>query len=184
MGILFVFAFSSLAVYGITFAGWASNSKYPLLGGVRSSAQMISYEIPMGLSILAVLLVAGTVHPERLVAFQVENGWFILSAPIAALLFYVCSLAESNRAPFDNAEAEQELVGGYHTEYSSMRFALFLLAEYAHMITGAAFFTLLFLGGYHVPFIALTDPESTGLLAMAVKFSVFCKLDSCWTPID
>jgi len=173
IGVVYLLAVASLGVYGVTLGGWASNNKYSFLGGLRCSAGMISYEIPMGLSILAVLLVAGTVHPERLVAFQVENGWFILSAPIAALLFYVCSLAESNRAPFDNAEAEQELVGGYHTEYSSMRFALFLLAEYAHMITGAAFFTLLFLGGYHVPFIALTDPESTGLLAMAVKFSVF-----------
>lgn len=173
IGVIYLLAVASLGVYGVTLGGWASNNKYSFLGGLRCSAGMISYEIPMGLSILVVLLVAGTVHPERLVAFQVDNGWFILSAPIAALLFYVCSLAESNRAPFDNAEAEQELVGGYHTEYSSMRFALFLLAEYAHMITGAAFFVLLFLGGYHVPFIALTDPESTGLLAMFVKFGVF-----------
>jgi len=173
IGVVYLLAVASLGVYGVTLGGWASNNKYSFLGGLRCSAGMVSYEIPMGLSILVVLLVAGTVHPERIVAYQAHNGWFLLSAPIAALLFYTCSLAESNRAPFDNAEAEQELVGGYHTEYSSMRFALFLLAEYAHMITGAAFFTLLFLGGYHVPFLPLTDPEATGLLAMLTKFGVF-----------
>ncbi len=173
IGVIYLLAVGSLGVYGVTLGGWASNNKYSFLGGLRCSAGMISYEIPMGLAILVMLLVAGSVHPEQLIQYQAANGWFIVAAPIAALLFYVCTLAEANRAPFDNAEAEQELVGGYHTEYSSMRFALFLLAEYAHMITGSAFFVLIFLGGYHVPFIGLTDPASTGLLAMAVKLAVF-----------
>jgi NADH-quinone oxidoreductase subunit H len=113
--------------------------------------------------------------PEGIVRWQVNNGWLMASMPLAALLFYVCSLAEANRAPFDNAEAEQELVGGYHTEYSSMRFALFFLAEYSHLITGAAFFALFFLGGYHLPGPGighLTDPDTTTFLAVIAKFTV------------
>jgi len=189
VGIVYLLAVASMSIYGITLAGWASNNKYSFLGALRSSAQMISYEIPMGLAILTVLLMVGSLLPEKIIEYQVANGWLILSHPIAAVVFFICILAESNRTPFDNAECEQELVGGYHTEYGSMRWALFFLAEYSHMITASGFFALLFLGGYHLPLGALADsgvfhwlhPESTGqggnllvgILSVLLKFHVF-----------
>lgn len=173
IGLLYLLAVASLGVYGITLGGWASNNKYSFLGGLRATAGMISYEIPLGASILAIVLLSGTVRTDGIVEAQIGGmGWFVLSQPLAALLFLVCILAEANRAPFDNAEAEQELVGGYHTEYSSMRFALFFLAEYAHMITSSAILVVLFFGGYHLPFIGLTSPESVGLFPALVKFAV------------
>jgi NADH-quinone oxidoreductase subunit H len=173
IGIIYVLAVASLSIYGITLGGWASNNKYSFLGGLRSSAAMISYEIPLGLSLMATLLFVGTLMPSEIVRAQATGVWLILAQPVAAIVFYVCIMAEANRAPFDNAEAEQELVGGYHTEYSAMRFALFFLAEYAHMIASSALFVMIFLGGYHLPGVALTSPESTGLLAVVVKTVVF-----------
>jgi len=172
VGVIYLIAAASLGVYGVALGGWASNSKFSFLGGMRASAQMISYEIPMGVALLCVVLAAGTLDPMVIVERQQTGSWNLLQQPLAAIIFYTCMLAESNRAPFDLAEAESELVGGYHTEYSSMRFAMFFLAEYFHMITGAAFFALLFLGGWSVnPIGALLpglDLPAQGSVPMAL----------------
>lgn len=159
IGVIFILAAGSLSVYGLSIGAWASNNKYTFIGGIRATAQMLSYEIPMGLCVLVILIMVGAAGADDIVAAQVNYwwgfipSWFIFQQPIAAVLFYTCVLAEANRAPFDLAEAEQELIGGFHTEYSSMRFALFFLGEYIHMYIGAAFFTVLFLGGWHLPWI-------------------------------
>lgn len=172
IGVIYLLAVASLGVYGVTLGGWASNNKYSFFGGLRATAGMISYEIPLGLALLVVLLTAGTVHPQGIVEAQVEDAWYVVAHPLAALLFFVCILAEANRAPFDNAEAEQELVGGYHTEYSSMRFGLFFLGEYAHMVTSSAFLMVLFFGGYHLPFVPWTHPLVDGVGPAILKFGV------------
>jgi NADH-quinone oxidoreductase subunit H len=167
IGILFVFAIGSLGVYGIVIAGWASNSKYPFLGGVRSSSQMISYELTLGLAVVPIFMIVGQLRLTEVVRYQIEHGWMIapflgdlqnpgkwlLAIPmlISFFVFMLAMFAETNRLPFDLPEAEQELAGGYHTEYSSMKFALFFLGEYAAMITGSAVVVTLFLGGWHLP---------------------------------
>lgn len=173
IGVIYIVATASLGVYGVALGGWASNNKYSFLGGLRASAQIISYEIPMGLALLCVVLAAGTLLPETIVAQQLEGQWNILQQPLVAILFYVCMLAEANRAPFDLAESEQELVGGWHTEYSSMRWALFFMGEYIHMFVGAAFFTTLFLGGWSLnPITGWDLPATGGILLIALQFSI------------
>lgn len=154
IGILWIFAVTSLGVYGIVLAGWSSGSKYSLMGGIRSSAQMISYEISYGLSIIGVILIANTLSMRELVEQQASIAdWFIWKQPVGFLLYLVCAIAETNRAPFDLPEAESELVAGYHTEYSSMRFSTFFIGEYAAMIAVAAVGTTIFFGGWQGPFL-------------------------------
>ncbi len=152
VGLLYILAVASIAVYGVALAGWSSNSKYTLLGGLRSSAQMISYELSLGLSVMGPLMLAGSMSMTDMVNSQ-RAIWFVVLQPVAAMVFYLSSLAEVNRAPFDMPEAEQELTGGYHTEYSGMKFALFFMAEYIKMIGVSAVFTTLFLGGWQGPFV-------------------------------
>lgn len=158
IGLLYILAVASLGVYGVVLGGWASNNKYSFYGGMRAAAQMLSYEVPMGMVILTVILATGHVRLESMVDAQAGMlfgaqgfDWMFWYHPIGALLIFVAALAESNRTPFDLAECEQELVGGYHTEYSAMKLALFFLAEYAHMITSSALMVALFFGGYLVP---------------------------------
>ncbi|HWM72579.1 MAG TPA: NADH-quinone oxidoreductase subunit H, partial [Nocardioides sp.] len=150
VGILVVLACSSIGVYGIVLAGWASGSPYPLLGSLRSAAQVISYELALGLSIIAVVLYAGSLSTADIVAAQ-QTGWYIWLLPVSFMIFAVSMVGETNRAPFDLPEAESELVGGFHTEYSSLKFALFFLAEYVNMVTLSAVATTLFLGGWMAP---------------------------------
>jgi NADH-quinone oxidoreductase subunit H len=167
VGVLFVFAIASLGVYGIVIAGWSSNSKYPFLGGVRSTSQMISYELSLGLAVIPVFLLIGQLRLTEVVRYQIEHGWtiapfigdwtnphkWLLAIPmmISFVVFTIAIFAETNRLPFDLPEAETELVGGYHTEYGSMKFGLFFLGEYVAMITGSAIIVTLFLGGWHLP---------------------------------
>ena len=154
IGVLFILAVTSLGVYGIVLAGWSSGSKYSLMGGIRSSAQMISYEVGYGLSIIGVILVANTLSLRELVEQQASiTDWFVWRQPFGFLLYLTCAIAETNRAPFDLPEAESELVAGYHTEYSSMRFSMFFIGEYGNMLAVAAVGTTFFLGGWQGPFL-------------------------------
>src|SRR5687768_1969403 len=171
VAILWVFAVTSMGVYGIVLAGWSSNSKYSLLGALRSSAQMISYELSYGMALAAVLLLAGSMSIRDIVDSQSGSWlgfiprWFVFLQPVGFFIFMTAGVAETNRAPFDFPEAEQELVAGYHTEYSSMSFAMFFLAEYINMVTVSAVAADLFLGGWHGPFL----PESLGWIWFLIK---------------
>jgi NADH-quinone oxidoreductase subunit H len=153
VGILFILAFTSIGVYGITLSGWGSNNKYSLLGGLRSSAQMISYELSMGISIIGVLIFSGSLRIYDIINHQQGWMWNAFIQPIGFITFVVAAFAETNRLPFDLPEAEPELVGGYHTEYSSLKFAMFFLAEYANMIIASCLIAALYLGGWHLPFV-------------------------------
>ena len=166
VGVLYVLAITSLGVYGISFGGWASNSKYSLLGGIRSSAQIISYEIAMGLAIVSVLMISGHVHLGSIVEWQAANGWIIFYQPLAFIIFLVAAFAENNRLPFDMAECESELVGGFHTEYTGMKFGMFFLGEYIAMIVMSALLVTLFLGGWDPVFFEL--PEGAAGTAISV----------------
>jgi NADH-quinone oxidoreductase subunit H len=175
VGLVLIFAITSLAVYGIILGGWASNSKYSFLGAVRASAQMVSYEIPLGMAAITVVLLTGTLNLERIIQYQADTGvWLIAYQPLAFLILLTSAFAECNRLPFDLSECEQELVGGFHTEYSSMKFAMFFLGEYTHMITTSFLVSILFLGGWH--FIGISETSSpfwVKLLVLAAKMLGF-----------
>lgn len=188
IGILYVLALTSLGVYGITFAGWSSGSKYSLLGGIRSSAQMISYEVSMGFSIAGVLLLSESLRPIDIVNAQYGWMWNAILQPIGFITFVVSAFAETNRLPFDLPEAEPELVGGYHTEYSSFKFAGFFLAEYANMIIASCLIVTLYLGGWQIPYIdklglstTLTTLLQIGAFLFKTAFMLFVFLWVRWS---
>ena len=172
VGILYVLALTSIGVYGIVLAGWSSNSKYSLLGGLRSAAQLISYELAMGLAVVSIILLSGSLKLNDIVADQQGYlfSWNVFKQPLAFIIFLIAVYAETNRLPFDLSEAEQELVGGYHTEYSSIKFAMFFMAEYANMITAAALTVTLFFGGWDVPLINETSLGIWGTVLSVLSF--------------
>ena len=188
IGFLFILAISSIGVYGIALAGWSSNNKYSLLGGLRSSAQMVSYEIPMGMSLIPVLLLAGNVNFSEIIREQQSGLWFVLPLFLSFFLFGVSGFAETNRAPFDLPEAESELVAGYHTEYSAFKFSMFFIAEYANVMTFCAVLATLFFGGWDIPFThwdetpGLLQTIATGLMMfLKVTFGIFVVMWVRWT---
>ena len=178
VGILYILAMGSLGVYGVVLGGWASNNKYALLGGIRASAQMISYELSLGLSLIGVLMISESLRLNDIVSVQASHTlfgflprWNVFTQPLAFVIFTVSAFAEANRLPFDLPESEQELVAGYHAEYSSLKFAMFFMAEYAHMITASAVVATLFFGGWHVPW--LIEPGDVSLQASLLKVAAF-----------
>lgn len=190
VGFLFILALTSLAVYGIVLAGWSSNNKYALLGGLRSSAQMVSYEISMGMSTIPVLLLAGNVSLNKIVEQQAWGGWNVINLTVAFFIFMVSAFAETNRLPFDLPEAESELIAGYHTEYSAMKFSLFFIAEYASMVTASALMATLFFGGWDVPFTSHDNIGpysgwlsliSVGIFLAKILFFLFLFMWIRWT---
>jgi len=173
VGLLYILAVASVGAYGVVLAGWSSNNKYSLLGGLRTTAQIISYELPMGVMLVTVLVIVGSMSMTRIVEYQAENGWllfFLPTGPFAFIVFYICVLAEANRAPFDLPETENELVAGYLTEYGGIRFALFFMAEYIHMITLSALTATLFLGGWSGPFAE--QVPILGLIYLTIKIAL------------
>lgn len=203
VGVLYIMGIVSIGVYGIMLGGWASNNKYSLLGAVRASSQMISYELAMGLSLLSIIMMSGTLDLRVMVEEQATNlygisflnglAWNVFYQPLAFILFVTCSFAELNRAPFDMAECESELVGGYHTEYSSMKFGVFLFAEYINMFISSALISTLFLGGYSFPYMnelaangGTLSENMIGILSiitflLKITFCIFCFMWVRWT---
>ena len=182
VGLLFVLAITSISVYGIVLAGWSSNSKYSFLGGLRSSAQMVSYEVALGLSVVAVFLIAGNVTLPEVVHRQQVESWYVLPLVLGFVLFFVAALAETNRLPFDLPEAESELVFGYHTEYSAMKFAMFFLGEYAAMITMSALMATMFFGGWDIPFTTWDETNPTVVKSLAT-LAMFVAKTFCFVAI-
>ncbi|HEX6332821.1 MAG TPA: NADH-quinone oxidoreductase subunit NuoH [Flavisolibacter sp.] len=189
IGILYIFGVVSLGVYGIMIGGWASNNKFSLIAAVRGASQMISYELAMGLSLIAVLMVVGDLRMSSIVGYQVANGWNIIVQPLGFLIFFICALAECNRTPFDLPEAENELNFGYHQEYSSMKLGFYLFAEYINMFISGVVMATLFLGGYDIPFVneaSWGDHWWVGLIGFAVLmakavFFIFLFMWIRWT---
>jgi NADH-quinone oxidoreductase subunit H len=188
IGFLFVLAISSMGVYGIALAGWSSNSKYALLGGLRAAAQMVSYEVPMGLSLIPVLLLSGNVSLSAIVRDQQMSLWYVLPLFLSFFIFLVSGFAETNRLPFDLPEAESELIAGYHTEYSAMKFSFFFIAEYSNVVTVCAMVTTLFFGGWDIPFThwdetggVLQSIATAGFFFVKVMFWIFFVMWIRWT---
>ena len=179
VGVLLLLGISSLGVYGVTLAGWASNSKYSLLGGLRASAQMISYELPLGIALASCVLFSESLNINILVDSQ-GYWWNIFRNPIGAIIFIITAFAETNRTPFDIVEAEQELVGGYHTEYSSMKFGMFFLAEYMHITIASMLITVFFFGGYHLPLADYWLPEISPIYKNILDILVFSSKTALW----
>lgn len=167
VGLLYITAITSISVYGIVLAGWSSNNKYATMGGIRSSAQMISYELALGLSFIGPILLAGSMSLKEIAEMQKQIGWFILYQPVGFIIYFIAAMAEINRAPFDMPEAEQELTAGYHVEYSGMKFAMFMLTEYTKMIVISAVGVALFFGGYHFPWLTDRFPGLGPLVLIA-----------------
>lgn len=180
IGFLFTLAVSSIGVYGLALAGWSSNNKYALLGGLRASAQMISYEIAMGMSTVCVLLLAGNVHLSEIITQQAAMGWNVALLSVAFFLFLIAAFAETNRVPFDLPEAESELIAGYHTEYSAMKFSMFPISEYANMITASAMLTTLFFGGWDIPFTNWDNSGDATVLKTLLTFGAFATKVLFW----
>lgn len=179
VGILYIFAVVSLGVYGIMIGGWASNNKFSLMGAMRAASQIISYELAMGISIIALLMVTGTLSLKEMVEQQSDHWWNIFKQPLGFLIFLICAFAETNRTPFDLAEAENELVGGYHLEYSSMKLGFYLFAEYINMFLSSAVMVSLYFGGYDIPFVndhALVDSWGVNAVAIVQGIALFAKI--------
>jgi NADH-quinone oxidoreductase subunit H len=170
MGILLVFGIVSVGVYGIMIGGWASNNKFSLMAAIRGASQMVSYELPMGLALIAVLFMTGSLQMSEIVSNQIQNGWHVVYQPLGFIIFFVCALAECNRTPFDLPEAENELNFGYHQEYSSMKLGFYLFAEYINMFVSSAIMVTLYFGGYDIPFV---NEASWGLSSFWMSFISF-----------
>lgn len=190
MGILLVFGIVSVGVYGIMIGGWASNNKFSLMAAIRGASQMVSYELPMGLALIAVLMMTGSLKMSAIVGYQVEHGWNIIFQPVGFLIFFICALAECNRTPFDLPEAENELNFGYHQEYSSMKLGFYLFAEYINMFISSAIMATIYFGGYDIPFVKeelwnighfWKSAISFGVLMAKVSFFLFVFLWIRWT---